>query len=45
MKDGLISVACGAPTLRLADCDYNAEQTFTMMRAADKAGAKVLLLP
>ncbi|WP_455580980.1 NAD(+) synthase [Dysosmobacter sp.] len=45
MKDGLISVACGAPTLRLADCDYNAEQTFTMMRAADKAGAKVLVLP
>ncbi|MDD3346085.1 NAD(+) synthase [Oscillibacter sp.] len=45
MKDGFISVACGTPKLRLADCDYNAEQTFTMMRAAEKAGAKVLVLP
>ncbi len=45
MKDGFISVACGAPKLRLADCDYNAEQTFTMMRSAEKAGVKVLVLP
>ena len=45
MKDGFVSVACGTPKLRLADCDYNAEQTFTMMRKADKAGAKVLVLP
>ena len=45
MKDGFISVACGTPKLRLADCDYNAEQTFTMMRAAEKAGVKVLVLP
>jgi len=45
MKDGFISVACGAPKLRLADCDYNAEQTFTMMRAAEKAGVKMLVLP
>ena len=45
MKDGFISVACGSPDLRLADCHYNAEQTFTMMRAAEKAGVKVLVLP
>ena len=45
MKDGFISVACGAPKLRLADCAYNAEQTFQMMRSAEKAGAKVLVLP
>ncbi len=45
MKDGFISVACGSPRIRLADCNYNAEQTFTMMRAAEKAGAKVLVLP
>ena len=25
MKDGFVSVACGTPPLRLADCDYNAE--------------------
>ena len=45
MKHGFISVACGAPPLRLADCDYNAEQTFLLMRKAEKAGVKVLVLP
>ncbi|MCI9121924.1 MAG: NAD(+) synthase [Oscillibacter sp.] len=45
MKDGFIAVACGAPKLRLADCAYNAEQTFTMMRSAENAGVKVLVLP
>ena len=45
MKDGFVSVACGTPKLRLADCNYNAEQTFTMMRKAEKAGVKVLVLP
>ena len=45
MKDGFVSVACGTPPLRLADCDYYAEQTFTMMRSAEQAGAKVLVLP
>ena len=45
MKDGFITVACGAPDLRLADCDYNAEQTFLLMRKAEQAGAKVLVLP
>ena len=45
MRDGFISVACGTPKLRLADCHYNAEQTFTMMRQAEKAGSKVLVLP
>ena len=38
MKDGFIPVACGAPKLRLADCMFNAEQTFSMMRAAERAG-------
>jgi len=45
MRDGFISVACGAPALRLADCHYNAEQTFTMMRKADAAGVRILILP
>ena len=45
MKDGFISVACGTPALKLADCHYNAEQTFTMMRTAAKAGVSVLVLP
>ena len=45
MRDGFISVACGTPELRLADCRFNAEQTFTMMRKAEQAGVKVLVLP
>ena len=45
MKDGFIPVACGTPKLRLADCAYNAEQAFEMMRSAEKAGVKVLVLP
>ena len=45
MRDGFISVACGTPKLRLADCNYNAEQIFTMMRTAEKKGVKVLVLP
>ncbi|MCI2055728.1 MAG: NAD(+) synthase [Oscillibacter sp.] len=45
MKDGFISVACGTPNLRLGDCDYNAEQTFLLMRKAEQAGVKVLVLP
>ncbi|MBR4211437.1 MAG: NAD(+) synthase [Oscillibacter sp.] len=45
MKDGFLSAACGTPDVRPADCHYNAEQTFTIMRKADKAGARVLVLP
>ena len=45
MRDGFVSVACGTPKLRLADCDHNAEQIFTMMRAAENAGARLLVLP
>lgn len=45
MRDGFISVACGTPKIRLADCVYNAEQTFGLMRAAEKSGVKFLVLP
>ena len=45
MKDGFISVACGSPRVHLADCARNAEETFTMMRKAEQAGVKVLVLP
>ena len=45
MRDGFISVAAGTPKIRVADCRYNAEQIFTMMREADKQGVKVLALP
>ena len=45
MRDGFICVAAGTPKIRVADCRYNAEQIFTMMREADKQGVKILALP
>ena len=45
MKDGFICVAAGTPKIRVADCRYNAEQIFTMIREADKQGVKILALP
>ena len=45
MQDGLIKVAAGTPKLRVADCRYNAEAIFTLMREADKQGVRVLCLP
>ena len=38
-------MAAGTPKIRVADCRYNAEQIFTMMREAEKQGVKVLCLP
>ena len=45
MRDGFICVAAGTPKIRVADCRYNAEQIFTMIREADKQGVKILALP
>ncbi len=45
MKDGFISVAAGSPKITVADCHHNAEQVFITMRAADRAGVKILVLP
>ena len=45
MRDGFIKVAAGTPKIRVADCRYNAEQIFSLMREADKQGVKVLALP
>lgn len=45
MKDGFVSVANATPDLRLADCAYNAEQTFTLMRKAEQSGVKFVVFP
>ena len=45
MRDGFIKVAAGTPRIRVADCRYNAEQIFTLMREANKQGVRVLCLP
>jgi len=45
LKDGLIKVAAGTPRIRVADCRYNAEQIFNLMREAERQGVRVLCLP
>jgi len=45
MRDGYIKVAAGTPRIRVADCHYNAESIFTLMRKAANEGVRVLCLP
>ena len=45
MRDGFVKVAAGTPKIRVADCRYNAEQIFILMREADRQGVRVLCLP
>ena len=45
MRDGFVKVGTATPKIRVADCHYNAEQIFTLMREADKKGVKVLAFP
>ena len=45
MKNGFVRVACGTPKLKLANCEYNAEQTIDLIKAADKEQVSLLILP
>ena len=45
MRDGFIKTAAGTPKIRVADCRYNAEQIFTLMREASRQGVRILVLP
>ena len=45
MKDGFIKVAAATPSVRVADCSYNADNLIETMRQAYAAGAKVLVTP
>ena len=45
MRDGFVKVAAGTPKIRVADCRYNADQIFTLMREAAAQGVRVLCLP
>lgn len=45
MKYGFIKVAAASPTLRVADCRYNAEHAAELMQQAAAAGAHLLVLP
>ncbi|MGN0592303.1 MAG: NAD(+) synthase [Ruminococcus sp.] len=45
MKDGFIKIACATPNVRVADCDYNAEQMIAMAKEAAENGAKLIAFP
>ena len=45
MRDGFVKAAAGTPKIRVADCRYNAEQIFSLMREAHRQGVRVLALP
>ena len=45
MKDGFVKVAAASPILRVADCDYNAQQIIDAVREAYRRGVKLLVFP
>ncbi len=45
MRYGFVKVAAATPKIRVADCHYNAEQVFTLMREAEKQGVKLICFP
>ena len=45
MRDGFVKVAAGTPKIKVADCQYNADQIITLMKEAAAQGVKVLALP
>ena len=45
MKDGLVKIAAAAPSLRVADTQYNADQIIGCISDAEALGVKVLTFP
>jgi len=45
MDHGFVRVCAASPALRVADVAYNAARSLEAIRAADEAGARILLLP
>ena len=45
MKDGFLKVAASTPSIRLADCAYNAKQILGCMEEARRNGVKLMVLP
>lgn len=45
MRDGFVKVAAATPSIRVADCAYNAKETIKLMKKAAKKGVKVLAFP
>ena len=45
MQFGFIKTACATPSIRVADCTYNAQQTVAVVQNAAQQGVEVLCLP
>ncbi|MDO4306086.1 MAG: NAD(+) synthase [Eubacteriales bacterium] len=45
MKDGFIKVAACTPNVRVADCEYNADEIIRMAHEAGAQGARVIVMP
>ena len=45
MRDGFVKVAAATPSIRVADCQYNARQTIALMKEAAAQGVRVLCFP
>ena len=45
MNYGFVRVGAAVPLLKVADCDYNAEQTELLMRQAVDTGAQIVCFP
>ena len=45
MKFGFVKVAAAIPTVRVADCKFNAQQTETQIMVADGKGVQIVIFP
>ncbi len=45
MKNGFIKIASATPTIRVADCVFNAESIVSQIKEAEKCGAKLIVFP
>ena len=45
MRDGFVKIAAATPSIRVADCPYNAQQTIALMKEAAAQGVRVLCFP
>lgn len=45
MRDGYVKIAAATPSIRVADCQYNAQQTIALMKEAAAQGVKVIAFP
>jgi len=45
MKDGFVKIACAAPELKVADCDFNTDKIIEMIQNACDRGVKIICFP